>query len=105
MTHEQHWILNTHNFLLPGGSGRRIYDIPTNQLQPFPDMLENGHAAYQIGLPNLEPILETSTFLTDRITGQFHTIYDDGYKGRATTRKLLHPWQKGELLAKLNETL
>ena len=44
LTHEQQLILNTHNYLLPDGSRRRIYDIPAPQLQPF--MLGNGHAAY-----------------------------------------------------------
>ena len=87
---EQQLILNTHNYLLPDGSGRRIYDLPASQHQP--SMFENGHAAYQIELENLEAILETNTFLMDRLTGQFHAVYEDGYRQMATTPKLLHPW-------------
>ena len=54
-------------------------------------MLENGHTAYQFELPNLEPILETSTFLIDGITGKFHADYEDGYRQMATTNRLLYP--------------
>ena len=43
---EQQIVLNTHNYLLPDGSRRRIYDLPASQHQPF--ILGNGHAAYQI---------------------------------------------------------
>ena len=73
---EQQLILNTHNHLLPDGSRRRIYDIPASQHQSF--MLVNGHSAYQIELENLEGILETNTYLMDRLTGQFHTAHEDG---------------------------
>ena len=68
---------STRNFLLPDGTGRRILDIPISKRKPF--ILDNGHSAYQIQLKNLEPVLETSTYLIDRLTGQFHTVYDDGY--------------------------
>ena len=43
---EQTSILNTHNYLLLDGTGRRILDIPISGRKPF--VLENGHAAYQI---------------------------------------------------------
>ena len=100
--HEQQLILNTHNYLLPDSSGRRIYDIPASQHQSF--MLGNGHAAYQIKLENMEAILETNTFLMDRLTGQFHAVYEDGYRQMATTPMLLHLWQSRQLIAKLDET-
>ena len=80
-------IVNTCNSLLPDGTGRRILDIPISERRPF--VLENGHAAYQIQLETLEPILETKTYLLDRLTGQFHAIYDDGYRQMATTPMLL----------------
>ena len=99
---KQQLILNSYNYLLPDGSGRRIYDLPTSQHQPF--MLGNDHAAYQIKLENLEAILETNTFLMDWLTGQFHAVYKDGYRQMATTPKLLHTWQSGQLIAKLDET-
>ena len=70
-------IDNTRKFLLPDGTGRRILDIPIFERKPF--ILDNGHSAYQIQLENLEPVLETSTYLIDRLTGQFHAVYDDGY--------------------------
>ena len=84
VTCEQQWLLNTCNYLLPDGSGRRIYDIPSHQLHSYPAMLEYGHAAYQIKLVNLEPVLETNTFLMDRLTGQFHAVYEDGYNPQIT---------------------
>ena len=41
---EQQLMLNTHNYLLPDGYRRRIYDLPASQHQPF--MLGNGHGTY-----------------------------------------------------------
>ena len=93
---------NTRNFLLPDGTGRRILDIPISERKPF--ILDNGHSAYQIQLENLEPVLETSTYLIDRLTSQFHTVYDDGYHQMATTPMIWSTWQEGQLVAKLNET-
>ena len=93
LTWGQQWILSTCKYLLPDGSRRRIHDIWTHQLHSFPDMLDNGHAAYQVELPNLEPIVEISTFLMDRLTGAFFTVYEDGYREMATTKRLLYPWQ------------
>ena len=90
LAHEQQLILNAHNYLLLDGSRRRIYDIPASQCQLF--MLGNGHAAYQIELENLEPILETNIFLMDRLTGQFYTVYEDGYRQMVTSPMLLHLW-------------
>ena len=68
---------NTRNFLLPDGTGRRILDIPISERKPV--ILDNGHSAYQIQLENLESVSETSTYLINRLTSQFHTVYDDGY--------------------------
>ena len=98
---EQTSILNTHNYLLPDGTGRRIWDIPISERKPF--VLENRHAAYQIQLETLEPVLETSTYLLDRLTGQFHAVYDDGYRIMATTPMLLSTWHEGQLVDELEE--
>ena len=87
---EQQLMLNMCYYLLLDGSRRRIYDLPASQHQPF--MLGNSYAAYQIKLENLEAIIETNTFLIDRLTGQFHAVYEDSYRQMATTPKLLHPW-------------
>ena len=102
LAHEQISIFNTRNYLLPDGTGRRILDIPISKRKPF--ILENGHAAYQIQPETLEPVLETSTYLLDRLTGQFHAVYDDGYRQMATTPMLLSTWCKGQLVGKLEET-
>ena len=83
-------IDNTKNFLLPDGTGRRILDIPISERKPF--ILDNGHSAYQIQLENLEPVLETSTYLIDRLTGQFHAVYGDGYHQMATTPMIWSTW-------------
>ena len=99
---EQTSILNTHNYLLPDGTGRRILDIPISKRKPF--ILENGHTAYQIQLETLEPLLETSTYLLDRLTRQFHMAYSDGYRQMATTPMLLSTWHKGQLVDELEET-
>ena len=48
LVHEQTSILNTYNYLLLDGTGRRILDIPISERKPF--VLENGHTAYQIQL-------------------------------------------------------
>ena len=66
--------------------------------------MENGHAAYQIHLETLEAVHETSTYLLDRLTRQFHMVYDDGYRKMATTPMLLSTWREGQLVDKLEET-
>ena len=71
-------IVNTHNYLFPERTGRRILDIPILERRPF--VLESRHTAYQIQLETLEPILETRTYLLNRLTGQFFAVYDDGYR-------------------------
>ena len=55
LTPEQQWIVSTQNYLLPAGSGRRIYDIPT-------------HAAYQKQLPKLKSILVNVTLFMKMAT-------------------------------------
>ena len=66
--------------------------------------MDNGHSAYQIQLKNLEPVLETSTYLIDRLTGQFHVVYNDGYQQMSTMPMIWNTWQGGQLVAELNET-
>ena len=102
LAHEQTSIVNTHNYLLPDGTGRRTLDIPISKRKPF--ILESGHAAYQIQLETLEPVLETSTYLLDRLTRQSHTVYDNGYRQMATTPMLLSTWHEGQLIDELEET-
>ena len=99
---EQTSILKIRNYLLSDGTGRRILDILISERKPF--VLENGHAAYQIQLETLEPVLETSTYLLDRLTRQFHVVYDDGFRTMATTPMLLSTWREGQLVDELEET-
>ena len=66
-------IVNTRNYLLPDGTGQRILDIPISERKPF--ILENRHAAYQIQLETLEPVLETSTYIH---SGQAHWTIPHG---------------------------
>ena len=89
LVREQTSILNICNYLLPDGTGRRILDIQISERKPF--VWENGHTAYQIQLETLELVLETSTYLLDRLTGQFHAVYDDGYRTMTHARFGLPP--------------
>ena len=66
--------------------------------------MDNGHSAYQIQLENLEPVLETSMYLIDRLTSQFHTVYDNSYRQMATTPTIWSTQEEGQLVAELNET-
>ena len=99
LAHEQTSIVNTHNYLLPDSTGRRILDIPISKRKPF--ILENEHTAYRIQLETLEPELDTSTYLLNRLTRQFHVVYDDGYRQMATTPMLLSTWCEGQLIDEL----
>ena len=99
---EQTSILNIHSYLLPDGTGRRILDILISKRKPF--VLEKKLAAYQIQLETLEPVLGPSTYLLDRLMGQFHVAYDDGYRTMATTPMLLSTWHEGQLVDELEET-
>ena len=49
-------------------------------------------------------MLETSTYLLDRLTRQFHAVYSDRYRKMATTPMLLSTWCKGQLVDELEET-
>ena len=53
---------------------------------------------------DLGALLETSTYLLDRLTRQFHVVYNDGYRKIATTPMLLSTWHKGQLIDELEET-
>ena len=99
---ESNSIDNTRNFLLPGSTGRRLLDIPISKRKPF--ILDSGHSTYQIQLENLEPVLETSKYLINRLTGQFHAVYDDGYRQMATTPMIWSNWKEGQLVTKLYKT-
>ena len=66
-------IQNTNNYLIPDGSNRYIHDLQDKTLHV--GILENGHNAYLVELPDLKSLLCTSRYLMDEVTGQFHAIY------------------------------
>ena len=66
-------IQNTNNYLIPDGSDRCIHDIWDNALPN--GILENGHNAYFVELPDLKSLLRTSRYLMDEVTGQFYADF------------------------------
>ena len=62
-------IQHTNNYLIPDGSDRCIHDIQDKTFHR--GILENGHNAYLLELPDLKSLLRTSRYLMDEVTGQF----------------------------------
>ena len=65
-------------------------------------ILGNGHNAYLV--PDLKPLLCTSRYLIDEVTGQFYAIYGNSYKCMCTTPRLFHTWEPGQLIDELAAT-
>ena len=63
----------TNNYLISDGSDRCIHDIQDKTLHI--GILENGHNAYLVELPDLKSLLRTSRYLMDEITGQFYAVF------------------------------
>ena len=59
-------IQNTNNYLIPDGSYRCIHDLQDKTLHT--GILENGHNAYLVELPDLKSLLCTSRYLMDEVT-------------------------------------
>ena len=53
-------------------------------------MLENGHNAYLVELPDLKSLLQTNRYLMDEVTGQFYAVFGNSYQHMCTTPRLLH---------------
>ena len=66
-------IKNTHNYLIPDGSERCIHDLQDKTFHA--SIQENGHNAYLVELQDLKPLLCTSKYLMDEVTGQFYAVY------------------------------
>ena len=66
-------IQHTNNYLIPDGSNRHIHDIQDKTF--YRGILENGHNAYLVELPELKPLLRTSRYLMDEITGQIYAVF------------------------------
>ena len=75
-------VQNTNNYLIPDGSDRHIHDIQDKTLHI--GILENGHNAYLIKLPDLKSLLHTSIYLMDEITGQFYAVFGNSYQCMCT---------------------
>ena len=67
-------------------------------------ILENGHNAYLVELPDLKSLLHTSRYLMDEITGQFYAVYGNSYQHMCTIPRLLHTWEPGQLIDELAAT-
>ena len=95
-------IQNTNNYLIPDGSDRCIHDIQNKTLHI--SILENGHNAYLVELPDLKSLLCTSRYLMDEITGQFYAVFGNSYQCMCTIPRLLHTWEPGQLIDELAAT-
>ena len=95
-------IKNTNNYLIPDRSSRCINDIQDKILHI--GILENGHNAYLVELPDLKSLPCTSRYLMDEITGQFYAVYGNSYQCKCTVPRLLHTWEPGQLIDKLAAT-
>ena len=95
-------IQNTNNYLIPDGSDRCIHDIRDKTLHI--GILENGHNAYLVELPDLKSLLHTSKYLMDEITGQFYAVFENSYQHMCTIPRLLHTWEPGQLIDELAAT-
>ena len=81
-------IQNTNNYLIPDGSDRCIRDLQEKILHI--SILENGHNAYLVELPDLKSLLRTSRYLMGEITGHFYAVYGNNYQHMCTIPRLLH---------------
>ena len=95
-------IQNTNNYLIPDGSDRCIHDIQDKTLHI--SVLENGHNAYLVELPDLKSLLHTSRYLMDETTGQFYAVFGNSYQCMCTIPRLLHTWEPGQLIDELAAT-
>ena len=83
-------------------SDRCIHDIWDKTLHI--GILENGHHAYLVELPDLKPLLHTSRYLMDEVTGQFYAGFGNSYQPMCTIPRLFHTWEIGQLIDELAAT-
>ena len=95
-------IQHTNNYLIPGGSDRCIHDIQDKTFHR--GILENGHNAYLVELPDLKSLLRTSRYLMDEVTGQFYAVFGNSYQHMCTIPRLTHTWETGQLIDELAAT-
>ena len=95
-------IQHTNNYLIPEGSDRCIHDIQDKTFHR--GILENGHNAYLVELPELKSLLCTSRYLMDEVTGQFYAVFGNSYQQMCTIPRLSHTWEPGQLIDELAAT-
>ena len=86
-------IQHTNNYLIPDGSDRCIHDIQDKTF--YRDILENGHNAYLVELPDLKSLPYTSRYLIDEATGQFYAVFGNSYQCMCIIPRLTHTWETG----------
>ena len=87
---------------IPDRSDRHIHDIRDKTLQI--GIMENGHNAYLVELPDLKSLLRSSRYLMDEVTGQFYAVFGNSYQCMCTIPRLLHTWEPGKLIDELAAT-
>ena len=95
-------IQNANNYLIPNESDRCIHDIWDKTLHI--GILENGHNAYLVELPDLKSLLHTSRYLMDEVISQFYAVFANSYQCMCTIPRLLHTWEPGQLIDELAVT-
>ena len=95
-------IQNTNNYLIPDASDRCIHDIWDKTLHI--GILENGHNAYLVELPDLKSLLHSSRYFMDEVAGQFYAVFGNSYQCMCTIPRLLHTWEPGQLIDELAAT-
>ena len=95
-------IQHTNNYLISDGSNRCIHDIQDKTLHT--GILENGHNAYLVEIPDHKSLLCTSRYLMDEVTGQFYAVFGNSYQCMCTIPRLLHTWNPGQLIHELAAT-
>ena len=90
------------NYLIPGKSDRHIHDIQDKTF--YRGILENGHNAYLVELPDLKTLLHTSRYLMDEITSQFYAVFGKSYQHMCTIPRLTHTRETGQLKDELAVT-
>ena len=93
---------DNNNYFIPDRSNRGIHKIQDKILHI--DILENGHNAYLVELPDLKSLLCTSRYLIDKITGQFYAVYGNSYQCMCTIPRLLSTWELDQLIDELAAT-
>ena len=95
-------IQHINNYLIPNGSDRCIHNMQDKTLHN--GILENGHIAYLVEIPDLKSLLCTSRYLMDEVTGQFYAVFGNSYQHMRTIPRLLHTWEAGQLIEELAAT-